>query len=284
MSNETNPFAVIFAVTAILLLITMSFAVVAPSLGLVDLNKPEYKMPDFPVLSTGTAMGNVSATWAFSETHDVVAYYNYVDYNSFNPKREVVIGRSIPPFPDYVVVQRPDTMLGFIPTSTEEPFYYMDGVAIYHEHNNAVDLANQLAYSPTQLSGQEIINNRNGTTSTFIVDKDNPNFVIYCQFSPLPGYSSLVNSWNHGNGFTVWLYGNSYQPPAWTDQVVALLSFVGQCIGFMAHFIFWMFLMSGLLISIILGVSAVLGAAVVSLIGIILVGSILMFLRGNSNK
>ncbi len=282
--NESNPFAVIFAVTAILLLITVGFGLVAPSVYPDLVSNPMYKMPTLPTLQTGYARGNFTSSYAFDETHDVVAYYNYVDFNQFIPHKEAVIGRAVPPFPDYVVIQHEATSFSVIPTSEEEPFYYLNGKAIYHQNDNPENLLNRIVYTPTQLSGQEIINNRNGTTSTFIINKDDPNKFGWVDFTPLSGYSTLVDSWNNGNGFTVRIYSDSYTPPSWTEQLVAVLAFVGQLIGFFGQFVVWLFIMGGLLSSVLLGLSPALGGVVMALIGIIFIGSILMFLRGGSNK
>lgn len=277
MSNS-NPFTIILVIAGLLIMVTMGFGIAAPSFGVPDVPP----MPNFPTLPNAIAAGNYSATYAFSETHTVKAYYNYVDYSAFEPLKEVVIGRSIPPFPDYFVCQIPTTALWIIPSSRGEPFFYMTGEAIYYRDDSPTSLLNRAAYSPTQLSAQEILNNFNGSYSTFIVDKNDKEKTCFISFSPLPGFGDMANSWNVGNGFTVWLYGNAYTPPDWISQAGALLNFVGNVIGYFAAFAYWVFLISGVLGAVLFGISPTLGGALVVLVSILLVGAVLMFMRGSS--
>jgi hypothetical protein len=264
--SDTNPFQVLFVITAIMLIVTGSFGIIAPSFGISVPASPTF--PSFPDLN---AQGSVNATYPFSETHNVttsgIGITGYGDsdpvyFNTFNPDKRVFFHlRAISG--SYVVVQRLGTNI-IIPWWYDEDIFFTNGTSIYP-------------------SPQTIVDNYNGTYSTFVVDQGNNEYEATLEFSPIAGYGNMADSWNTGNGFTLWIHGSAYAPADWLAQVSAYLTFIGAIIGYTLYFIWYMIQMASALF-VVIGLVPALAYGITALVIIILVGSILLFIRGGINK
>jgi hypothetical protein len=129
------------------------------------------------------------------------------------------------------------------------------------------------------VSVQTIVDNYNGTYSTFIVDS-NLQFRAFASFSPLPEASgSMTDSWNTYQGFQLWIYTNTYSAPPLLDQI-------GSYLVFGANIILYFLNYAGYIITVmsfagtLIGLAPQVGAALMVLLIIMCGGSILMNLRG----
>lgn len=257
----------LMVITAFMLVTATAFGIVAPSLGIAV---PE--APVFPSLPDIGGQGNQSATYPFSETHELVAGdgNTYVLYPSLTPDKRVgyeIYGTTI--FSSGVfVVQRFGTIF-LIPYWYNEPIFYLNKTQI------------------SRFTPQLVVDNFDGSYATFVVDSNNTGYQALVRFSPLSGYADMVSSWNVGHGFTVWLAAHEYTPPDWTEQVVADLTFLASILGYFVYFLAYLVSMASVLFSVI-GLVPALASGIVVLITIAFVGSLLMFIRGigggGSNK
>ena len=76
-------------------------------------------------------------------------------------------------------------------------------------------------------SAQQVADDFNGTCSAYIVDNGNTQYMAWMAFYPLPGYGNMVNSWNSGHGFKVWIYGYAHGTPSWIDSLTNDLNWLG---------------------------------------------------------
>jgi hypothetical protein len=269
MSNS-NPFEIILVITGIMLMASATFAIIAPSLGI---KVPT--APTFPSLPDLDVQGNLTlGTWAFGPETHVISLFGTsgeIKFTDFSPDKKIDLNFGGPwPFAPsllpYFDFQRYGSALIF-PWWYTEPISKLDGTSIGN-----------------YLNAQTIVNNYNGTYSTFIIDNGNKQYQAYVSFSPLPGYSSIVDSWNVGHGFTVTMYGNAYAPPAWTDQAVSYLTWFGSAVAYFVYFASYIIQMAGLLVTFFTAgfIPTGVGAAAIILVVLIFIGSILMFLRGSS--
>jgi small-conductance mechanosensitive channel len=263
----SNPIEVIIVITFLVLVATAAVAIVAPSLG-ITVPDP----PIFPTLEESNYAGNVSATWAFVESHPVIAF-STVKYAAFNPDKHVNVVHQGFTGQGYQVERWSPWWI--IPNWIAEPVSTTSHVKI--------PSIPTIGTPSTIISTTLIISTYDGRNATFIVDDGNKQYMCYIAFSPLPGATTMQDSWNRLHGFNVLLYGNAYSPPSWTDQLAADLVFLGSLIAYCVYFIGYIIGMSSLLFEL-LGFSPVLAGGVVMLIFIAFIGSILMFFRGNSNK
>jgi hypothetical protein len=278
MSN-LNLFEVLIVVTAFILISSTAFALVAPSMGFgLDVVKQQ---PKFPVMPDLNASGNQTALvgggWAFSETQDIVGGAGHaVAFNSFNPKKQLQTAEIIPTlgflgsYQEGYRFQRWGTWF-IMPTWYNEPICLLNGSYPTEAGDDHYDI-----------SAQTILDNYNGTYSTFIIDNGNAQYMAYASFSPLPGYSDIASSFNSGHGFTVWVYGNAYAKPSWTDQVVNFLTWIGAMVGFFVAYAYWIALMAGLVVTALSAgfIPGMIGTVIILFVGIAFVGSLLMFIRG----
>lgn len=247
-----------------MLVASTSILIVAPSFGITV---PQ--APVFPSLPDIGGQGNQSATFAFSETHDFVyssAVSTFLYFPSFTPDKRLEFDPGTFPNIESFTIQRYGTDW-IIPNWYREPLYYLNKSPVL------------------LLNAQTIVNNFNGTYSTFQIDSD-PQYLDYVSFSPLPGFASMTASWNSGHGFRVWMYGNSYVPPSWTDQLSADLTFLGALVGYFIYFVAYLISVAGFMFSL-LGFVPALAGGIGLLITVLFAGSLLQFIRGigeGSNK
>jgi hypothetical protein len=267
---------------------------VAPSLGFDT--QAIKQQPAFPIFADLNYEGNLTAKesggWAFSETHQVTTANSPVKFNALNPWKEVSINAPAS-VADFTFVRGGDIL------PPQEPIFYLDGTQI----NTPGAFQWPFTFPNTGPSAQDIVNNANGEImnpngtidytgnvvyqySTFIIDAKNNQYLAYVSFSPLPGYQTLVDSWNKGQGFTVWIYTNNYAPPSWETSVANDLVFAGGVIEYLVEYAGWIALMSGVMVTVLSKgfIPGQLGSAIIILVGVVFVGSILMFIRGNSGS
>jgi hypothetical protein len=280
--GSNNPFEVIFALTAIMLLVAGIVVVVAPAFLQTTYNtdgsikaqvlfgQPYPQPPGVPQLQDINNAGNQtpSATWAFSEMHGVTQW-NTVKFASFNPPKQVAVKSgwvTSTGLNNGFTVERDGVFL-VVPYQVREPVVSMAGIPL---EQNVITL-------------QQIIDAWNGSYSTFNVDPGNGQYQCFISFSPLPGTSSMQDSWNNHQGFQVWLYGNAYGAPTWMDEVSAYLTFGFQLIAYFILYGVYIFLLMGVFGAFLHFNIAITGGVMVLVI-IICGGSILMFIRGNSGS
>jgi hypothetical protein len=229
-----------------MLLVASGAGIIAPSLGVTAPVAPIF--PSFPNLSS---QGNLTATFPFDETHNCTVGTSTL-YTDFNPDKSVEVSSS------GLAIKVPGFLGIFWNT---EPSYYINGTAT------------------GALYAQVVVDNANATGSFFIVDLGNLEFEAYIQITPITGYTTLLDSWNIGHGFTVRIYGATYQPPAWTDQAVAYLTFAGAIIAYILYYIWFMLSTLGLFF-VLLGLSPAIGTGIIMLVTIVFIGAIILFIRG----
>lgn len=237
-----------------------AFGIVAPSLGVQSV--PE--APTMPYLNDLNTQGNVSLDFAFDETKDVIAFQD-VTFTAFNPDKKVELNNGLVTnhgIGDGFKVRRVGSVF-FIPIWYVEPLS-----TLQHQKlgNDAIMV-------------QEIQDLNTNETSTFIVDDGNKQYECFISFSPLAGYTTLLESYNIGHGFSVRLFGNAYGAPSWSDQLVNILGFLGSLVAYFVYFCGYIVLLLAVMFQI-LGLVGGIGAGVVILLGILFFGSLLMFLRG----
>jgi hypothetical protein len=264
--SDANPFQVIFVITVIMLMASATFAVVAPSL---NIKVP--KAPTFPIIPDLNAQGNQTALlgggWAFNETHQVSAWQD-VPFTSFHTHKHVITQSGFDG--DVFLFEREGSFI-YIPMSFREPISRLDGTSISSGPSAALKV-------------QMIVSSFNGSYSTFIIDDGNNAYMAYVSFSPLPGYGNMVDSWNSGHGFTVMMYGDAYQPLSWTDQVGIYLDWFASVIGYFVYFAAYIIAMAGLFLTFMTAgfIPNAVGSGIIILVSVVFVGSLLMYLRGNS--
>lgn len=260
--SDTNPFQIIFVIIIVLSVSSGIFSIVAPSLSIKTPDPPSF--PNLPDLGY---QGNISAPWAFNETHAVHVYdssYEIVIYSGFNPAKEVRFTVPSKIFTQALFVYRYGSVV-IIPWWYQEPLYYMDGGKIGN------------------LTPQIIVDSYNGTYSNFIVDMGNKDgYEAYMSISPLPGYSDMVSSWNSGHGYQIMLYGNEYSKPSWSDQIVAYLGWFGALLSYFVYFIAYMISMVGLMLTFLTFgfIPSAVGSIIIVLVTTLFIGSLLMYIRG----
>lgn len=267
--GSANLFEITLVITAFMLITSSCFGIAAPSFGVTVPSAPV-----FPVLADLGVNGNFSDTYAFVETKTVGAYD--VQFPAFVPDKNVkfdydFFDSSI----QFFKIQRSGSIL-VTNIWYDEPIFYANGTTI-NQGTQTSWLYNAL--NEKTLTPQTIVDNYKAGQSLFIVDKGT-NYECYAAFSPLPGYSTMLSSWNEAKGFTLKLYGNSYEAPNWVDQVAAYLTWFGNIIAYLVYFIAYIIQIASVLF-VTLGLMPQLAAGVVILIIIAFIGSLLMFLRGN---
>ena len=260
--SDSNPFQVILVITAIVLVVASGIGIIAPSLGVEVPTAPVW--PTLPDLSV---QGDLNETNPFNQSWPVDAVNNNVLYDEFSPDKSVFLSLRYGSTFKTFEFKRYGTVV-IIPWWYNEPIVELDGDPINAEY---------------YLTAQEIINNFNGTYSTYVIDSGNNLYECTASFYPLEGYSNMIDSYNTGGGFQVWMYGSAYALPDWTEQAAAYLGWIGALIGYFVYFVAYMVGMAGVMFTLI-GLSPELGAGIIILIITVFIGSLLMFLRGSSTK
>jgi hypothetical protein len=265
--GDTNPFEIIFAITAIVIIFMTCFALVGPSiLGSLNVNTANIDQvlnsaPKFPVLQNLNGKGN--------EAHEVKAY-DTVSFNTFIPSKQVAVVYgviSLDGTGDAYQVRRAGNILYIIPLWVNEPVY-------------SVAFGNKL--DQDYITTTSILDNFDGANSTFNVDPGTI-YQAYIVFTPLAGYNGMIDSWNNGHGFTVQMYTSLAGSPSWTDQIGSFMSFLANIISYFVLYVIYTVEMMGIA-GTLLGLSPVIGGAVAVLVIILFGGSMLMFLRGSSGN
>jgi len=284
-------FKVIFAITVIMLVASASFDVVAPSF---HIKVPE--PPTFPTFNSLDYQGNLTAAnsnftgpitpnnnpFPFSETKAVTMADADADtvnkiclFGVFYPQKGMYIIPSGSNY--YFIVQRAGS-----PWVTE-PIY---DDATGQNLGSFFDFESlDTVIGPT---AQQIVNDFNGTYSTYTVDIGNNQYQAWISFYPLPGATSMVDSFNRLNGFQVWMYGYVHGTPGWLDQITNDLNWLGSVIGFFISFAIYLagasIAFTTFITSPIFGAYAQgVGAAIVILVAIVFIGALLAFLRGGGS-
>jgi hypothetical protein len=274
-----NPFALIFVLTAVMLVLSGAFYVIAPTFG-VDVPVAP-KFPKFPNLD---AQGNqsVNATYPFDAIKSVqlvpavkVQPVTVTFEEGTNTPKRATLEIDTFTLSGYFTFERYGTAF-IIPWWYRQPIFYTNGTEL----------------PLTTLNIQKIRDNYNGTCATFIIDKGNDQYERYVSFYPLPGYANIVESWNGinstmlGHGLQVRMYGFAYASPDWLTQIVAYLVFFASVIGCFVAYLGWLVTVLAAFIHVLsIGlipsqVAYVLGI----LVGILFIGSMLMFIRGSSGS
>jgi len=297
--GDSNPFHILLVVTVLILMATSIFAIAAPQFGFnSSVIKQQPQFPSFSFSSEGNPQANSMGQFAYNETHQIVGNGQTVYFKTFTPDKQI---QSITLLPELGIFGSYQGGYRFLRYATwgwaNEPVTDLEG--------NYLNAVNTFGADHFSIPAQTIVDDENGVImkwndtikaayenqtfgvySTFIIDNNNPQYMAYVSFSPLPGYHDLTTSWNVGHGFTVWVYGNAFQKPAWTDQVVDFFLFLGDVIGFFVGYVYWIAQMSGLMVTFLSAgfIPAALGSALIILVGILFLGSLLMFIRGNSGS
>lgn len=261
MSN--NPFSFIIVVTAVVLIASGAVGIIAPSFN-VDVPKAPIS-PSFPDFKL---VGNFSEDNPFDQTRALTAENSKVGlfemmgglrFNAFQPWKVVIFHSGRWPIPDYFTIARS----GYADWYMDEPISFVNGSSV------------------TKLTPQLIVDNFDGYRSAFVVDRLNKEYEAFAEFTPLADYGSMEQSWNEGHGFTLRMYGKTYQSPDTLQQAGSILLWVGGIIIYIVYFFGYMISTAGVLFTL-LGVSPAISSGIVIILLITLVGSILMFLRGSS--
>jgi hypothetical protein len=243
-------FNIVFTIAAIMLVLSASFAIGAPSVGIQTPVAPT--SPSFPGIDLS---GTLNSSYTFDQTFNVTTSNSPQIYNSFEPDKKVYM----------VFNQGIQVVYASFIFDTMEPVYWLNGTKI----PNWID----------SLTVTDVVANDDGLgNSTFIVDYGSANYEAYIEFTPIPGYASFVDSWNTGHGFQVRLYGDSYAEPDAIQQTIRYLSFIGAVIGYVFWYIFYIFQMLGLILTV-LGLSPVF-AGITVLITVLVIGALLIYLKG----
>ncbi len=277
-----NPFEIALVITAFLLIGSAAFGIIAPSF---NIDVPD--APVFPNLPDLSVQGNLTGDYAFSETHDVIfdtgQLSGLVKFTTFSPDKQVITKLEGPSFWTAPI----DVLLSTIGLSTVNlyPVYVVERYGTFlivpHWYNEPISFLNGTDIS--HLTPQIIVDNYNGSYSNFVVDKGNNLYECFMSFSPLPGASSMAESWNSGHGFVVWLYGSAYSPPEWTTQAVAYLTWFGSVIAYFVYFIAYIIQLCAVLFTT-LGALPALANGIIILIVITFIGSLLVYLRGGGGN
>jgi hypothetical protein len=276
-----NPFELIFVLTSIMLVLSGAFYIIAPTFG-VDVPVAP-KFPQFPNLN---AQGNqsINATYPFDDIQTAQLA------PAVKPQPVTLTFEDGTNTPKHATLNLDDLSFGLSGYFTFER--YGTAIIIPWWYRQPIFYTNGTELPLTTLNVQTISDNYNGTASTFIIDKGNNQYERYVSFYPMPGYANIVESWNGknstmlGHGFQVRMYGWAYASPDWLTQIVAYLTFFASVIGCFIAYLGW-------LISVLAAFIHVLSIGLIPsqvayifgiLVGILFVGSILMFLRGGNNK
>jgi hypothetical protein len=278
--SDSNPFQIVFIVTAIVLMCMAGFAIVGPTyLKGLGINISMPAPPKFPQLDDLSGQGNLSASYPFSETHSVIASNDQVTFSVFSPDKRVTLTHGTGE--DSFTVARYGEWY-IVPYWANEPFSDMN----HNLLNNQGPVPALVPYVETDdhiLLVQTIVDYYNGTASEFIVDDGNAQYQSYIVFTPLPGYSNMVDSYNAGHGFTVWMFGSAFQPPSALDQAGSYLYFFAGIIAFFVLYAWYAVQMMGIAAQL-LGLNPALTGGIVVLLIILFGGAMLMFFRGSSGN
>ena len=252
--SHTNPFDVFFVMTVIVIVTVACIGVAGTSIpGLVALPS----QPAFPTFPSINAQGNLTGAYLYTNSSNCYIGTSTV-FSDFSPIKQVVVSAT------GISIQRQGAVfLGLGTQWNTEPTSYLNGSLT------------------GPLTAQLIINNFNGTYSNFIVDYANNLYTAALLISPIGGYS-MSNSWNVAHGFYVTVESNAYVAPSWTDQAVSFLTFLGALVSYVFLFLYYLVLIAAAFVSLIMVVPAL--GAVVVLVGIIWIGSLLLFIRGGSTS
>jgi len=287
MSDIPNPFAIIFVFAIIVFMAVGGFSVIAPSFVTTDKQGNEYlngveipAKPSLPTLSLGNYRGNQSAgaTWAFGP--DIIYVPKDSKLSMFIPPkycfpwygRASILGSG--PIEGFQFERDGQYFFDAIPYKNNEPISDSSGNLI---NQNGILTVQQII----EYTGDAAIPHGGSTAdANFIIDNGNPQYMAYASFSPLPGASNMAQSWSQYGGFTLSMYGNAYQAPSWTTQLVTFFVFLGDLILYAIDALVYIVAMAGVMTAL-LGIYPAVGETVLILVAILLVGSIIMFIRGS---
>ena len=275
--GSNNPFEVIFAITAVIIFVAGIVAVVASGLLVTNPDGSQTifgqtypQPPGVPQLQDMSNTGNRTpgVDWAFYEVHNITQW-NTVNYNVFNPDKRVDLTAAFATNAGIVngfQVSR-NGIFFVVPYWAVQPVITLSGS---HLDSNVISV-------------QQILDNWNGSYSTFIVDPNNGQYGCFISFSPIAGSSDLTDSWNNHHGFTVALYGDAYQAPDWLQTVSNYLVFGFQLIAYFILYAVYIVLLLGVF-GAFMDLNVAITSGAMALVIIICGGSLLMFIRGNSGN